>query len=331
MTARRLLIFVGSLALLVGAMLTAVQLRTFTQHGGERAAPTASSQNPIPAGPMVLAAARPIPAGTLLRPDDVSQREAGAGERLDELVTPDRQAELLGAVVRRDVRAGEPLRARDIVKPGDRGFLAAVLAQGMRAVSIPVGPAASTAGLMAPGDRIDVVLMQNFAPDNADAAHKSVGETVLHDIRVIAIDQTLSTFSQPMSTPQRSVVGTSTPGLPHTLTLEVNEHQAEMIFVALELGKVELSLRSVGEETEAAAAAAPRSTWAEDVSPALRLLRRPEIRTAAAPAHMRPTLRITRGMKTENACVLRNGAVEPCDDAPVAATHAATPAATPAK
>lgn len=326
MTARRMLVFVGSFALLIGAILSALQLSQIV--GGEKGEQASSvAAAPAVPEPVILAAARPISAGTLLESPDIRLREATAGEHIDGLVLGANEADVVGAVVRRDIRADEPLSASDIVKPGDHGFLAAVLTPGMRAISIPVGPSSSMAGLMAPGDRIDVVLMQNFTASGIQVSHKTVGETVLRDVRVIAIDQTLSTFSQPVSAAQRGVI--SAPALPRSVTLEVTERQAEMVFVALELGKVELSLRSIdGKPTDAMpkGAGAVEPTWADDVSPALRSLGQSD-NPSAVRAAAQPQFRITRGIKTESDCVGRDGIVEACDGAALVAPVAAAPVA----
>jgi pilus assembly protein CpaB len=331
MAARRFMVFVGSFALLIGAILSVLQLSQIV--GGrksEQADMTSSPPARVPQ-PVILVAARPIAAGTLLRLQDVARREATSDERPDELVLGANDADVLGAVVRRDIRTDQPLMPGDIVKPGDRGFLAAVLTPGTRAISIPVGPASSMAGLMAPGDRIDLVLMQNFPENGIPTAHKSVGETVLHDVRVIAIDQTLSTFSQPVSAPQRGTI--TAPPLPRSIALEVTERQAEKVFVALELGKLELSLRSIDGTPFAPTpkgAGAVESTWAEDVSPALRALRRPDADPFATGVAASPHFRIMRGIRTESECVAPGGSVQPCDGAAPASPAAAAIPARPA-
>jgi Flp pilus assembly protein CpaB len=65
---------------------------------------------------------------------------------------------LVGTVVRNAVTAGQPLTQGSIVKPGDRGFLAAALGPGMRAVTVPVSALTGVAGFVFPGDRVDLVL-----------------------------------------------------------------------------------------------------------------------------------------------------------------------------
>jgi pilus assembly protein CpaB len=328
MATRRMLVFVGSFALLIGAMLSALQLGQFVGgRSGEQAGRSSSSPaSPAVPQPVILAAARPIAAGTLLRPQDVLRRDAVAGERPDELVLGADEAELMGAVVRRDIGAGQPLIANDIVKVGDRGFLAAALSPGLRAISIPLGPASSMAGLISPGDRVDVILMQNFAENGIQTPHKRVGETVLRNVRVIAIDQTFGASPPPAGKTQRAAIGT--PPLPRSIALEVTRRQAETVFVALELGKVELSLRGSEGQPPAATSSgtdAAGPTWAEDVSPALRSLQPRDARPIAVRTAAPPHLTITRGTKTESDCVAPSGVVQACGG--VALAVPAVPAA----
>ena len=99
--------------------------------------------------------------------------------------------EAAGAVVRRPVAEGEPIVDGNLVKPGDRGFLAAVLDPDRRAISVPVDEASSNAGLIFPGDRVDLILTQSIVePGKADEQHRA-SKTVLEDVRVLAMGRRL--------------------------------------------------------------------------------------------------------------------------------------------
>jgi len=116
-----------------------------------------------------------------------------------------------------------------------------------------------------------VILTQSFGEPAADAAHKSVGETVLRDTRVIAVDQSLSAPTR-TAPAERGVFDGEAPRLPKTVTLELSERQAEILFVAAQLGRLQLSIRPL---TGASALLGERKrvstpTWASDVSPALK-------------------------------------------------------------
>ena len=94
---------------------------------------------------------------------------------------------MIGAVVRQRIAIGEPLTDGAVVKPGERGFLAAVLEPGMRAVSVPITPTSANSGLIFPGDRVDLILTQSLVESEGEGSIRRVSETVLSDIRIIAM------------------------------------------------------------------------------------------------------------------------------------------------
>lgn len=226
----------------------------------------------------ILVATVPLAAGTLLRAQDVRWQLATGPVESGEILRPSEaarqikpeldegtRAEVYGAAVRpaRDIAAGEPIRRSNIVKPGDRDFLQVVLTPGARAIAIPVATGGASTGLLFPGDRVDVILTQNFKGESAVITRRSVSETVVENLRVLAID-----------TPDAKAPSGS---FGRTVTLEVTPRQAEKINVATELGKLSLTLRSIvsPDGARAASTGGPGSstgvkpTWAGDVSPAL--------------------------------------------------------------
>ncbi len=227
---------------------------------------------PPPAKLRILVAARPVHAGTLLVPDDIEGREVlpadmPSGALRDE---SDTRIGIRGAMVRRSMVKGDPINGTDLLKPGDRGFLAAVLRPGMRAVSVGVDLVAGTAGLIWPGDYVDVILTQTIDGQSAPLDRRVSGEAVLENALVIAIDQQIVHGSAP-----DSVLPTATMNN-RTVTLEVTERDAERIAVATRLGKVALAVRAAeagpGGDTRAAGAkpAQPAVVWGGDVAAALR-------------------------------------------------------------
>ena len=300
MALRNFLIAIGCVALLAGLTLATVWIAR---------APAKSAavvQAPIPPG--ILAAARPLAGGTLLRAVDMTWRPvAASGAPPGTIVrSPATESAFQGAVTRRAFASGEALTEGYLVKSGDRAFLAAVLTPGSRAVSIAVDAPQSVAGLVLPGDRVDLILTQSFGNDAPDPGHKSVGETVLRNIRVVAVDQWLMTIAKPTTKDPR--VGTTTSQIPGTVTLEVTDPQARRLLVAVQLGKVQLAVRALeGLGATMLADTAEVPTWAVDVSPALRLLGRPEppaTRSAAPPrstaaAASQSPIEVMHGSKTE--------------------------------
>jgi pilus assembly protein CpaB len=211
----------------------------------------------------VLVAESNLPAGRFIKPqdlrwqqwptDDVPETYVLKGQRSD--------AEMVGAVVRSRIAAGEPITDGAVVKPGDRGFLAAVLSPGMRAVSIPVNATSSHSGLIFPGDRVDLILTQSLTAAEGDSIRR-VSETVLSNIRIIAMGADTSDDPREGENNERA----------KTATFEVTPQQAEQVTLLTELGKLSLSLRSLAAPAPEMAALAdpPTLTWDRDVSRVLR-------------------------------------------------------------
>jgi pilus assembly protein CpaB len=298
MILRRALLGLGAVALVTGIALSIVWLRF----------PPAEVvvEKPAVLAPAVLAAARALPAGTLLRADDLRWAQLSTGDTPPDSFLRGQAAEtdVYGAATRRAFHSGEALVADQLIKPTDPGFLPAVLAPGMRATSIPVDAAEGGAGLITPGDRVDVILTQSFSDTGLSGSQRSVSETILPDLRIIAIDQT--THVPGMGRPgEIHPPVTAEPRLPKTVTLEVSRHQAEMLMVAGQLGKLQLTLRSLADATQPASSAADVPTWASEVSPALRSLgHRPAplsgLEHAAGAVPME--IEIIRGSKGEHVC-----------------------------
>jgi pilus assembly protein CpaB len=211
---------------------------------------------------VVLTAVRDIPAGSLLKPADLGSRQmtkdaVPADATMD---TEDERRGLYGAMVRRNMVHGEIVRLDDALRPGDHGFLAAVLKGDMRAVTVGVDAISGTAGLIWPGDRVDLILTQTIAEPSLPIGRRIVAETVVSDVRVIAIDQ-------------RMVAGAANSGPApeaRTVTLAVNKTQAQGVEVAVRLGKLSLSVRPADEGSNPDPAGTPiGTTWASDISPAL--------------------------------------------------------------
>jgi pilus assembly protein CpaB len=154
----------------------------------------------------ILVSSMDLAAGTLLRAQDIIWQPIKAVDP-DEVVRPtgavvdakpeivdETKASMYGAVLRHPLAAGAPIRRGDIVKPGDRDFLQVVLLPGQRAVAIPVSTGGASTGLLQAGDRVDVILTQNFKNDpnqdtkNTPITRRSVSETIAQALRVLAVD-----------------------------------------------------------------------------------------------------------------------------------------------
>ncbi|MEM1399608.1 MAG: Flp pilus assembly protein CpaB, partial [Pseudomonadota bacterium] len=166
----------------------------------ERDALSAIQQQEVPelAVNRVLVTAGSLPSGHFLRVGDMRWQEWPEEAISDPYFTESEVAleELVGAVVRSGMNEGEPVTANRVVRPGDRGFLAGVLTPGMRAMAVPVNETTGIAGLVFPGDRVDLILRHAIVEETEDKATKrTVSETVLTNRRVLAIDQTVDDLS----------------------------------------------------------------------------------------------------------------------------------------
>lgn len=226
-----------------------------------KAAVVAQTAPAPPAKTQVLVAAHPLRAGSLLKYDDLQPHEmlvsmVPEGARAD---TPQNRTELVGSMVRRSLQPQEALLPADMLRPGDHGFLAAVLRPGMRATTVGVDAVSGTAGLIWPGDHVDVILTEVTDDTTLPAARRASAETVLGDVRVIAIDQQLMQGAAGSPTDQTTA---------RTVTLEVTEAQAERAAVAARLGHLSLIVRAADAAPDAPETR-PATTWGGDVSPAL--------------------------------------------------------------
>ena len=200
----------------------------------------------------VLAAARRLPVGTLLGEGDLTVREVETAAVRSNHVAVSRKIELttlFGHAMRAEVEAGELLTWSAVVGPGQRGFLAAALRPGMRAVTIQLGKGARHAGLIDPGDRVDVILTAMIKAA-ADVNPQSVfSRTIIENVRVVAVDRRIETVVPPGDTTDTEVKRTEIV----TATLEVSPAQANRLVLGEREGSLSLAVRSL------AATAAPNA------------------------------------------------------------------------
>jgi len=210
--------------------------------GARATKPVAAVASPPPRPvARILVAASDLPMGLLVQPQHLRWRDWPEDAVLPSHVVEGKRSldEFAGAVVRHHLRAGEPVSAERLVKPGERGFLAALLNPDMRAVSVPINSVTGVAGLIFPGDRVDVILTHAFQVNgDPNRPERRAAETVLTDVRVLAIDQRID---NPENKPATGQIA----------TLEVTPAQAERLPLIADLGQLSLSLRALAR-TDAA-------------------------------------------------------------------------------
>jgi pilus assembly protein CpaB len=204
----------------------------------------ARPEAPAPRTTDVFVPAAELAAGTILTPERLGRMALAQAAVTDEMFVAGAEARRRsnGSVARQMLPKGVPITKSAIVQPGDRGFLAAVLPKGKRAISIPVGEVAGVSGLILPGDRVDIILTYSVSGGTIDAERDiRASETVMTNLRVLALDQRLS---QKRVAPDGSPI-TDAPPIARTATLAVSPQQAEMITLATTLGDLSLVLNSV--------------------------------------------------------------------------------------
>ncbi|ABC39332.1 Flp pilus assembly protein CpaB [Burkholderia thailandensis E254] len=255
-----------------------------------RALYVAASQ-PRPAAPpqqvRVRVAAADLPAGLLLRDVDLGWKTMARGDvPAGALIEGDARGDgrtagaavdasaaaagdLKGDLLRHPVREGMPLGPADVILPSAPGFLAAALKPGMRAISVAIDDVSGNAGLIEPGDYVDVLLTQQLAAPGgapADPERAVESETIAARVRVLAVG---SAFQRPKDDAAQPNTRA------RTVTFEVSSHDAQVITVGAHLGALSLALRSFATSDRGAvglASAEPPAppVWAGDVSRALR-------------------------------------------------------------
>ncbi|MFN0218530.1 MAG: Flp pilus assembly protein CpaB [Hyphomicrobium sp.] len=146
-----------------------------------------------------------------------------------------RARDFSGAVARSALIAGEPITPQKLIKAGQGGVLAAILPQGMRAISTKIKPETAAGSLILPNDHVDVILIRRLR--SKAGGEDVVADTLFRNVRVIAIGQQIETKEG-----KKTAEGGNT-----TATLELTPRQTEMMALANTMGEITLSLRSVAD------------------------------------------------------------------------------------
>jgi pilus assembly protein CpaB len=266
--------------LLIGALLIALIVRVVV------ASASRPANRPVTTEKVQVSAAD-LPQGLLLRDEDLVWKAMPANKIPPNAIVSGAQdaPDIKGALLRHPIESGAVLTTADVILPGAPGFLAATLKPDMRAVSVAVDDVSGNAGLIQPGDYVDLLLTQQMdrRTDSPDLAVSS--ETVVEHVRVLAVG---SEIKRPKINGDVAEAITRA----RTVTLEVTPRMGEVVAVAARLGSLSLALRSFATDTRdpnataavAASASQRAPIWAGDISRAVREL--PRSRPTAAPAQV---------------------------------------------
>jgi pilus assembly protein CpaB len=191
----------------------------------------------------ILVAATDLPMWQVLRRDDLrwdswpaQNVPEGAIQRSQR---PNAELEIRGMMTRSQFAGGEPLRVGRLMESSsEAGFLSAILPPGKRALAITIDTrgATSAGGFIHPNDRVDIIRVYR-EEDRSDERPSNVfySETLLTNIRVLAIGQSVETDTESISLHA------------DTATVEVTPAQAEALTLAQRTGPLTLSLRSFAD------------------------------------------------------------------------------------
>ncbi|GAB4514378.1 MAG: Flp pilus assembly protein CpaB [Roseibium sp.] len=183
----------------------------------------------------VLVAKKDIQLGGKIGKDDMSWADWPESAIPSGAVTrkakPTADEEFEGRIARTPIFAGEPIRPERLINT-DKGFMAAILPKGKRAIAVSVEAETSAGGFILPGDKVDLILTRK-----SDTG--ALSETILENIRVLAIDQTTAgEQDQKNLSPKR------------TATLELTLSQSEVVAQSQQVGTIALALRSAQDSAD---------------------------------------------------------------------------------
>ncbi|NBX73392.1 MAG: Flp pilus assembly protein CpaB [Alphaproteobacteria bacterium] len=203
----------------------------------------AMTQGPVaesaPAPGEVLVAASDLPAGTIIKSADMSWKKWADAAITENMVQKAEGASepYVGTVLRRSLTAGEPITTNVVLRRGEQGYLASLLEPGMRAISIKLTAVTGVAGLVFPGDRVDVILSTEITRGDEESSQQTrrIAETVVQNARVLAIDQQTDDQSREARVAE-------------TATIEVSPKEAEKVALMANWGTMALVLRPIASD-----------------------------------------------------------------------------------
>ena len=186
----------------------------------------------------IVVASQALAFGTKLTPDNLRMQNWPAGSvpqgafaSLDAALADNR-------VALRPIVPGEPVLADKVSGKDGRATLAANLAPGMRATSIPISNVTGVAGFVLPGTSVDVLLTRQIPGDGADQQDQ-MSDVILENVHVLAIDQLADEK-------------TGDPKVGATATMETDLYGAQKLAVAQKIGTLSLVLRNIENQEPAA-------------------------------------------------------------------------------
>jgi len=191
----------------------------------------------------VLVSVSDLQMGVVVKTEDLAWAPwplAGSETFITKSSQPTALEDVTGSIARQPIASGEPIRMQKLVKADGSGFMSAILPAGMRAIAVETSAVTGAGGFILPNDRVDVILTRKNEQTNDEAGAEFVSSTILTNVRVLAIDQTISEKDG-----EKVVVGS-------TATLELLSRQTEILALARQMGTLSLALRSLADSNPTA-------------------------------------------------------------------------------
>jgi len=255
---------------------------------------------------VVIAVNELLPGKPIVEGDLASAQMPEGSFSAESVYKPTEIKEVYGQVPAERVLPGEVLRHERLDVTAARAALDRIIAPGARAVTVLAERAAGVGGLLRPADQVDVIV--TIRPDSDELGADWVTETILQNVRVLAIDTDVLGASADTKDPKKKNDNRNNRKI--LVTLEVMPDEAEKLALSASRGDLHLTLRGAQDDEilpdhgplVTNALVGLKSFGASDAA----ATRRKEVQARAAPAKAAPaqptatsTMEIIQGSKSE--------------------------------
>lgn len=202
----------------------------------------------------ILVAKKDIVLGHFLVADDLAWQpwpeNAETKSFLNQKDAADALEKSVGAVAKIAMAEGEPITPAKIAHPGEGGWMSAIIAPGMRAVSIEISAETAAGGFIQPNDHVDVMMTrevdqsENNGGAGGQVLAKARTHVILQNVHLLAID---AIYSQPAKDSKEGKTGEGGVLVGTRATLELAPQDASLIAAAQKGGRLSLALRSIAD------------------------------------------------------------------------------------
>lgn len=180
----------------------------------------------------VIVASKQIPVGTKITDEFIATKQFPANAIPKDY--PDSVDNVLGKITRTTLEKDEIITTPRLVTEGAEGGLPMVIPKGYRAITIKVNEVSGVAGLIAPGDRVDILSVLNKSEE------QTLSKTILQNIQILAVGDKIIDPNN---------ITSLKPSVTSQITVALKPNDAEKLALASQAGEIHLILRPLGENT----------------------------------------------------------------------------------